>query len=184
MEPKPILKLPKKLFQAMPKRAPLDLDQFKIDLPKPVRDPLDTLIPTAPIASVPVNEKPTPGDKPQPEMATIKPAPIGQGTSLKKGRKQSSKLSRYHAIKQAGYHDSTVERLRKALKFAGKDPFFGRFTPEEKGVLADVAHAYKRKGVKTSENEIARIAVNFLMHDYEENGEDSLLERVLKALNT
>lgn len=32
----------------MPKRAPLDLDQFKIELPPEARDPLDSLIPTAP----------------------------------------------------------------------------------------------------------------------------------------
>src|SRR5258706_12887143 len=32
----------------MPKRAPLDLNQFKIDLPKPQRDPLETIIPTTP----------------------------------------------------------------------------------------------------------------------------------------
>lgn len=31
-----------------PKRASLDLDQFKIDLPKPSRDPLDSIIPTTP----------------------------------------------------------------------------------------------------------------------------------------
>ncbi len=48
MEPKPIPKLPKKLLPAMSKRAPLDLNQFKIDLPKPNRDPLESIIPTTP----------------------------------------------------------------------------------------------------------------------------------------
>lgn len=32
----------------MPKRATLDIDQFKVELPPPQRDPLDSVIPTAP----------------------------------------------------------------------------------------------------------------------------------------
>lgn len=36
----------------MPKRAPLDTDQFKIELPPPQRDPLDSIIPT----SAPIDE--------------------------------------------------------------------------------------------------------------------------------
>ena len=51
-------------------------------------------------------------------------------------------------------------------------------------MLADIAYTYKRNGVKTSENEIARIAVNFIARDHKENGEKSILDRVLKALNT
>ena len=97
--------------------------------------------------------------------------------------KTDSKLSRYHAIKQAGYHDSIIELIRKAVRFAGKDAFFGRFTPEEKAMLSDIVYTYKRSGVKTSENEIARIAVNFIVNDYKENGENSLVDKVLKALN-
>src|SRR5690348_12469109 len=48
MAPKPMPKLPRKSLPAMPKRATLDLDQFKIDLPRPKRDPLETIIPTSP----------------------------------------------------------------------------------------------------------------------------------------
>lgn len=106
-----------------------------------------------------------------------------QREKREKVRKQESSQSSKQAIMLSGYHDSMIELIRRAVKFVGKDPFFGRFTPEEKRMLADVAYTYKRSGVKTSENEIARIAVNFIVADYKENGENCLLERVLKALN-
>ena len=54
---------------------------------------------------------------------------------------------------------------------------------EEKKAIADIIYAYKNLGIKTSENEITRIAVNLILHDYLENGEQSVLDRVLRALN-
>jgi hypothetical protein len=128
---------------------------------------------------------------PQPESNVNEPSanPAKDGPPFKEAKAakrqlQASKQARYHASAQAGYPDSTIEPIRKAVRFVGKDPFFGRFTPEEKGILADIAYTYKRTGVKTSENEIARIAVNFIVNDHKENGENSVLSRVLKALNT
>jgi hypothetical protein len=97
--------------------------------------------------------------------------------------KQSSKPSSYRASKLSDYPDSIVESIRKAVKYVGKEAFFGRFTPEEKRMMADIAYTYKRSGMKTSENEIARIAVNFIVADYNANGKNSLLEQVIAALN-
>lgn len=168
----------------MSKRAPLDLHQFKIELPKPARDPLETIIPTAPVASTTTPPRKDPKDTLPPSVRGTQPAIKKKKIAPEKERKHDSKLSRYHAITLASYHDSIIELIRKAVKTVGKDPFFGRFTPEEKGALADIAHTYKRNGIRTSENEIARIAVNFLVQDYEENKENSFVDRVLKALNT
>jgi hypothetical protein len=119
---------------------------------------------------------------------TIQPDKSSTSTIIETREARQNKLAGKqagnHAIKQARYHDSIVELVRKAVRFVGKDPFFGRFTPEEKQMLADIAYTYKRSGMKTSENEIARIAVNFIVSDYKENGENGILSRVLKALNT
>jgi hypothetical protein len=49
--------------------------------------------------------------------------------------------------------------------------------------LADIVYTYKRQGVKTSENEINRIAINFLIEDYAKNGKESVLAKVIEALN-
>jgi hypothetical protein len=101
--------------------------------------------------------------------------PTQRNPASRRDSQPASMLSRYHA--------SLIEALRKAVKFVGKEAFFGRFTPEEKRLLADAAYAYKRRGFKTSENEITRIAVNFILQDQQANGENSILEQVLKALN-
>lgn len=82
----------------------------------------------------------------------------------------------------AVYPDSTIQRIRKAVKSPGKEVSFLRMTQEEKNQLTDIVYAYKRRGVKTSENEINRIAVNFLLLDYQDYGKDSLLAKVIAAL--
>lgn len=93
--------------------------------------------------------------------------------------------ARSHASKQASSKDDdaeAVEAIRKTVKTLGREVSFVRLTPEEKGVLAEVVYAYKRQGIKTTENEINRIAINALLADYHAHGEASLLARVLAAL--
>ncbi len=92
---------------------------------------------------------------------------------------------RSHASKQAssnGNGAETIEAIRKVVKALGREVSFVRLTPEEKGDLAEVVYAYKRQGIKTTENEINRIAINALLIDYRANGNASLLARVLAAL--
>lgn len=81
------------------------------------------------------------------------------------------------------YHATIIEVIRAAVKQFGKEAATHRWTPEEKKAVANITYTYKTQGIRTSENEIARIAVNFVVADYEENGENSILEQVLKALN-
>lgn len=76
-----------------------------------------------------------------------------------------------------------IERIRKVVKAIGKEVTYVRLLPEEKEKLGDIVYAYKRLGIKTSENEIGRIAINFLTQDYEAHGENSVLAKVLAALN-
>jgi hypothetical protein len=90
---------------------------------------------------------------------------------------------RHHATTVSWYHDTTIETVRKAVKQFGKEAATHRFTVEEKKLIADIIYAYRSSGIKTSENEIARIAVNILAEDYRQNGQNSVLDRVLRALN-
>jgi hypothetical protein len=85
--------------------------------------------------------------------------------------------------KQSSNHDDVIESIRKAVKDIGKEQTTHRTTLEEKRAVADIVFAYSHLGIRTSENEIARIAVNFLVSDHKANGENSILHRVLKALN-
>jgi hypothetical protein len=68
------------------------------------------------------------------------------------------------------------------VKAPGKEVSFVRLTPAEKEELAAVVFAFKRQGVKTTETELNRIAINVLLADHRANGDGSLLARVLAAL--
>lgn len=77
---------------------------------------------------------------------------------------------------------NAVEAIRQVLKIPGREVSYVRLTPEEKARLSDIVYTYKRQGQKTSETEINRIALNYLMLDFHEHGEQSVLARVLAAL--
>ena len=81
------------------------------------------------------------------------------------------------------YHETTIETVRKAVKELGKEAATHRFTIEEKRAIADLVYSYKRRGIRTSENELTRIAVNFVLQDNQEKGKNGLLNKVLRALN-
>jgi septum formation topological specificity factor MinE len=87
----------------------------------------------------------------------------------------------------ANIQDDIVETIRKTVKQVGKDTLFVRLTPDEKHQVTSVVYAlnemYRGESRKTSENEIGRIGVNFLLEDYKANGEQSILAKVLAALN-
>ena len=92
-------------------------------------------------------------------------------------------IPRNHDTMAPRVHGVIVELVRKAVKEFGKEAATHRFTQTEKKEISDLIYTYKNQGVKTSENEITRIAVNFVMEDYRENGENSVLHKILEALN-
>lgn len=79
-------------------------------------------------------------------------------------------------------HDP-LQQVRNAVKEIGKEAATHRLTVQEKRSLSEVIFRYRQEGVKTSENEIARIALNYLLLDYESQGEKSILAEVLRKLN-
>ena len=62
------------------------------------------------------------------------------------------------------YHDTIIELVRKAVKEFGKEAATHRFTMGDKKSIADIIYSYKSQGIMTSENEITRIAVNFIFN--------------------
>jgi hypothetical protein len=101
-------------------------------------------------------------------------------------------VPRYHDTVKPLHHDTTVplaeedmiEVIRKGVKQIGKEPATQRLTLEEKQQLKDIEYAYGRQGIKTTGNEIIRIATNFIVLDYQKNGENSILGKVLQKLNS
>jgi hypothetical protein len=90
---------------------------------------------------------------------------------------------RHHDTTVSRYHDTIIEAIRKAVKQIGKEAATHRFTVAEKQEIANIVFTYKNQGVFTSENEVSRVAINFIIADYKENGEESVLARAIKALN-
>jgi hypothetical protein len=79
--------------------------------------------------------------------------------------------------------DDCVEVVRKAVKVLGEKAATHRFTADEKDSIADIVYALKKKGIHTSENEVTRIAINYLVWDYRQSKQASILSRVLERLN-
>lgn len=98
-------------------------------------------------------------------------------------RNHDTTVSRYRDTTTPRIHGVAIEHIRKAVKEFGKEAATHRFTEAEKREIADLIYTYKNRGIKTSENEITRISVNFVMEDYKENGENSVLHKILEALN-
>ena len=113
------------------------------------------------------------------------PAPIRElhpAEALQPARPRASQLASEQASTLATVSDETIDTIRRAVKVAGKEVSFVRLTAEEKAQLTDIVYTYKRQGKKTTENEINRIAVNYMIADYKANGERSVLARVIAAL--
>jgi hypothetical protein len=129
--------------------------------------------------------------KPTPTSSKSKPVPRDTTTP----RHQDTTVSVHHDTKPPAAHGTTlsrsrdivapslVRRLRKRVRRLGKEAATYRFTRQEKTHLADLIYAYGRRGYRTSENEVVRIGVNWLLADYERRGEESVLHRMLKALH-
>lgn len=113
------------------------------------------------------------------------PGDMKPGTKATKApHRHATMTPRYHDTMASRHHDTIVGVIRKAVREYGKEAATHRFTADEKKAIADIIYSYKRRGIRTSENQVARIAVNFIVSDYRENGENSVLHRALEALNT
>lgn len=99
-----------------------------------------------------------------------------------KNTEQASYLASKHASTLATETDFTA--IHKTLKLIGKEVLYVRLTQEEKNQVADIEYTYQRQGIKTSGNEIGRIALNVLLADYKANGENSILAKMLTEIHT
>src|SRR5579864_5101204 len=116
-----------------------------------------------------------------------------------RGKTNDTVIPRYHDTTIPEHHDTTVpsnhdtmvspgddgmiEEVRRAVKQVGKEPATQRLTLEEKQTLRSIEFTYGQQGFITSGNEILRIATNYILRDYQKNGENSILAKVLRSLN-
>ena len=116
--------------------------------------------------------------------------------SQEKKDHRDTTIPRYHdtvvETMVASNHDAMIpeaeeellEAVRKSVKQVGKEPATQRLTLEEKKALKAIEFTYGQQGILTSGNEIIRIAMNYALKDYQKNGENSILAKVVKRLNS
>jgi len=152
----------------MIKRAPLDLNQFKIDLPKQSRDPLETIIPTAPQVDVQAEQQKIAVSKPPQQKA--------DKSASKKTTQQVNNIASNMTILH--FTDDEIEELREP---AYKAQTF-RLTDREIEWVKDTAYRLSkevRRG-KVSQVDILRIAFKLFENLLSTNKADllTILEKV------
>jgi hypothetical protein len=135
----------------------------------------------SPLDDFPVIAKPEKAKKEEP----VKTESLATETPTNKASMSPSN----HDTMTPRYRDTNgkelIETIRKGVKELGEKAATHRFTHNEKEALTDLEYSYRRQyGWQTSENEITRIAIHWLIEDYRSNGENSVLHQVLKALKS
>ena len=118
----------------------------------------------------------------RPEASVSHPLPSSEPSG---DTEPASKHESMHASEHASMRadDTVVQTIAKTLRSLGKEVIYVRSTVEEKTQIKDIVYTYARQGMKTSDNEIGRIAINYLLKDYEVYGAESILAKVLKDLH-
>jgi hypothetical protein len=133
------------------------------------------------------------------EVENKNDGPTGKSEGSSGAKGDAAVVSRHRGITPPRHHDTVkpirqdtlllydqelIDTLRSAVKQVGRIPATTRFTEEEKRILDSIEYEYKmNRNIRTSGNEMIRIAINFLLGDYHKNKEDSLLAKVLESLN-
>ena len=136
--------------------------------------------PVSPPSAIPPVQKVEPVKSKKPKTKKVE-QPINRDTMIPSNH--DTTVSRYQDTTTPRIHGVLIDLVRKAVKEFGKEAATHRFTEAEKKEIGDLIYTYKNRGIKTSENEITRVAVNFIVEDYKENGENSVLHKILEALN-
>ncbi len=122
-------------------------------------------------------------DASQPEQQPEGPHPSALRPASESAGHGDTTMPRHRGAMTPDIDETMVETIRRAVRVVGKESATHRITKEERDLLAEIIYTYGRQGIRTSVNEIARIGINYLCRDYQENGSRSLLDRVLRKLN-
>jgi hypothetical protein len=147
---------------------------------------------------LPSTPEPTPKPEPDPQIdvqspvETVEPAvapeptPVLEVETPKVYNEQNSSNASKLASKHIQKNNDLVKTIRKTVRQVGKEVLFVRLSPDEKKAVGSIVYSfneiYRGEGRKTSENEIGRIGLNYLLEDYRQNGNNSILAQVLAAL--
>ncbi len=144
-----------------------------------------TEAPEAAPADIPSRSRPAPrkGQAPSlPEEMQGETAQARNQPVERVSKHASTRARKQNGIEAGDQSDAWVDKIRKSVRVPGKEVVYMRVTPQEKLRLRDIAYSYQRQGTKTTDTEISRIAVNYILEDYEQNRESSVLARVIASM--
>jgi hypothetical protein len=138
-----------------------------------------------PAAPEPATEEP-PASTPASTSTSLSKPPRSSATKVAtmSPRRHDTVIPRNRDTTTPQDHEEVVDGIRRAVKVVGKEAATLRLSAAEKAAIAEIVYAYKRRQVRTSETELIRIAVNYLLQDYQARGEESVVATVIDALQS
>jgi hypothetical protein len=92
---------------------------------------------------------------------------------------KESKQPIYQVTTVSHTHDTVISSINESILMVGKEAATYRLTLNEKRKLAEIIYTLKMKNLRVTENEIIRIALNFILCDYSMNKTNSILKRII-----
>jgi len=90
-----------------------------------------------------------------------------------------NKLSQNHTVMKSSNYDNMVSTIYKSITEIGKEASTYRLSLNEKNELTRIIFSLRMCGLRISENEIVRIAINKLILEQTKKNGEGLLKRVL-----
>ena len=85
---------------------------------------------------------------------------------------------------KACHPDDIIATIVKSMRAVGKEGCTYRLTQREKTALIEIIYHFRMRNCRLSENEIARIAINFLIEDFKANKNDCLLRSIIDSMHS
>lgn len=109
--------------------------------------------------------------------------PKYENDSIKKNTEEKERIQpSNHSTMKSRYHDTMIASISKVTREIGKEASTYRLTNKEKTALVEIIYHFRMRNVRLTENEIARIAINFIIDDFKYQKKDSILARVIDYL--
>ena len=87
-----------------------------------------------------------------------------------------------HDSMTSRYHDSMIAKIARTVREVGREVKTYRLTPQENNALVEIIYFFRKNMHRLSENEIARIAINLLIEDFERDKKSCMLSRIAEAM--
>ena len=82
------------------------------------------------------------------------------------------------------FPDDMIATIVKSMRAVGKEGCTYRLTQREKTALIEIIYHFRMRHIRLSENEIARIAINFLIEDFKARKNDCLLGSIIDSMHS